>query len=58
MLKTSELIMSDKLIKSDEPIKSDNINMKLDKNFKMNKIEIAIFYKQMKTININRDLLL
>ena len=43
---------------SNKLIKSDNINMKLDKNFKMNKIEIAIFYKQMKTININRDLLL
>ena len=43
---------------SNKLIKSDNINMKLNKNLEINKIEITTFYKQMKTANINRDSLL
>ena len=58
MLKTSELIISNKLIKSNKLIESDNINIKLSKNLKMNKIEIAAFYKWIKTINTDRDSLL
>ncbi len=52
MLEISELIIFNK------SIKFNNINTKLNKNFKINKIEITAFYKRIKTININRDSLL
>ncbi len=39
MLKTSELIIFNKLIKS------NNLNMKLYKNLKLNKIELTALYK-------------
>ena len=39
VLKTSESIMSNK------SIKSNNINTKLSKNLKINKIEITVLYK-------------
>ncbi len=46
------------LIIFDELIKSNNFNMELRKNLKLNKTELAALYKQMKTINADRDSLL
>ncbi len=50
--------MSDKLIESNKLIKSNNTNIELSKNLKINKTEIAAFYKQIKTANINYNSLL
>ncbi len=52
MFETSKSVISNK------SIEFNNINMKLNKNLKINKIEIIVLYKRIKTININRDSLL